>query len=412
MNTETTKNRCFISFAVAFCGLVGLLSACSSSTFTGQSNANQLNKNSTSNSGNSSGPNQQSNGSGNQSPNSNFSSPGNVVPPVTVLGSYLTAVLNDDQGNPIAAADVTIRKSNYSTKTDSNGEFSIPISKIPADETFKIEIRSNNHGKELETDLPADIRAQINQALESSNPPAQIPRQLGLVVAHSALTNSSTNSNVERASSNSLPLSTPQMRVGNLTNILASSEGKFARFSWNVQIGKPTTAEIRLAYGKSEAGLLAWDGSSDNVLFGHGGYIRGIGGCSDDTGFNMGGEVFKAGGVEKCGINLDLPPFAPGADFYFRLVAKSESEWQVSRVFKVRSTTPVASGWSLYTPDRALCRDSYSGPALNPNSFRTAQQQQPPECNAQNLFKVWCNSEPDDSASKCKDCEENLLICK
>jgi hypothetical protein len=97
-------------------------------------------------------------------------SEGTLIPPVVVIGSYLTAVLLDAQGDPLPGVAVSIASTRALSVTDALGRFSLPTNSIDVNRVT-LNLNGPNLNDTVVVPLPEDIAAQVatHQVLGKSN---------------------------------------------------------------------------------------------------------------------------------------------------------------------------------------------------------------------------------------------------
>jgi hypothetical protein len=332
---------------------------------------------------------------------------GAVLPPVPVAGAYLTGVLNDENGDVIASAALEIIENKHSTRTDTLGQFKIPVSKIPAG-VFLIEVDLPNRESNLtlETTLPSDIRTLIDNANAATTANVALARALGLALPWGVNRDDENSEGEQRLlfATNSLPLPKGTQRVSNYTGLINESAGNTARFKWSHQV--EAAASVKLMHSLSESLIQSWDGANESALVSNGATLLTNFSSCNDVAYTLGAGSFTTASTAQCGVSLANPPYSNSLPNFFRLAIVTPSELKLSAIFEIKDKVP---SWLSYHENIESCYPNYRGPAVPTLNFGNTL----PSCTmSTNLNAVWCKSSSDGSPSKCLGCENNLFICR
>lgn len=332
-------------------------------------------------------------------------SDGAVLPPVPVAGAYLTGVLNDANGDVIASAALEIIENKHSTRTDTLGQFKIPVSKIPAG-VFLIEVDLPNRESNLtlETTLPSDIRTLVDNANAATPADIALARALGLALPWGLNNPEDESGGMQRLLfvTNSLPLPKGTQRVSNYTGLINESAGNIARFKWSHQV--EVAASVKLMHSLSESLLQGWDGTNESALVSNGATLLTNFSSCNDAPYTSGFGDFNTAWIAQCGVSLANAPYSNSLPNFFRLAIVTPSELKLSPIFEIKDKIP---SWLNYHENIESCYPNYRGPAVN--IFTNTM---PPCTMSANLNTVWCKSSSDGSPSNCLFCENNLFICR
>jgi len=223
------------------------------------------------------------------------------MPPTPVSGIYLTGVLFQKDGTPMVDALVRIERVNFSTRTNEEGEFKIPVEKMTS-KIVSLEISHRERVIRADIPLPPDVLKSVNQAhvdlgqepLEGAEPTtrsqplpdgtqpiAKIERRLGLQIPENVSVAASVGGQVEKQSLlvSSLPaLDTGEStkQVSFWTQIENESNADSVRFSWTLDAAKEGL--VRVVFAWSELELSQWDGAAGTIPMWSG---RGSGGLGN-----------------------------------------------------------------------------------------------------------------------------------
>jgi hypothetical protein len=332
---------------------------------------------------------------------------GAVLPPVPVAGAYLTGVLNDANGDVIASAALEILENKHSTRTDTLGQFKIPVSKIPAG-VFVIELQLPNKESKLtlETTLPSDIRTLVESTNTETSAEVAIARTLGLALPWGVSSGEEDSGGAQKLVfvTNSLPLPKGAQRVSNYTALINESAGNIARFKWSHPV--EAAASVKLMHSLSEPLIQSWDGTNESALLSNGATLLTNFSSCNDASYTVGSGDFNKALEAQCGISVANPPYSNSLPNFFRLAIVTPSELKLSAIFAIKDKIP---SWLNYHENIESCYPNYRGPAVPTLNFGNTL----PSCNmSANLNAVWCKSSSDGSPSKCLGCESNLFICR
>lgn len=107
-----------------------------------------------------------------------------VVPPVPVLGSYLTTVLTDEHRAPLASIRVTTDSGLISTTTSDKGVFRIPLEAL-TDQGVDLNIFYADKSIPTRLVLPPDVGEQVRNVTENTR--EKVDRSLGAVLEKNLL---------------------------------------------------------------------------------------------------------------------------------------------------------------------------------------------------------------------------------
>jgi hypothetical protein len=85
------------------------------------------------------------------------------IPPTEVTGSFLTGVMLEYDGSPVADAKLTIEDTRYETKTSLLGEFALPVIKITA-KTIPLKVNSKDKIVLADFEIPQELVKPVSQA--------------------------------------------------------------------------------------------------------------------------------------------------------------------------------------------------------------------------------------------------------
>lgn len=295
------------------------------------------------------------------------------APPERVLEGELKAFLFRRSGDPAAQAEVTLLDSLMVTETDSNGAFSIPVSRLSSS-SLQLKLRDRQRVVVSQIQLPESILRALNKGRsEMGQPPFMLDHFLSRSLALSAVETASTvpiavvfeqalglqlpenkvvvasagdsNSSERRQLLLSYPVPVG-MRVGDKRASFwtqvenASNEGS-VRLKWQNTFAED--AQVRIAFARSEGELSAWNGTAESVPQWSGAetnasLVTDFSDCSE-RGFNSASEgPLTSADESRCGFDRNFFPFAEGVDVFIRVVGESTDEIRFSPVFKIRAT--------------------------------------------------------------------------
>ena len=142
-----------------------------------------------------------------------------VIPPVPVTGSYLTTILMDEFSKLIAQADVYADANQFSTRTNGKGVFALPV-RLVKDNAIELDLKINGQSLFLNVQLPVDIADAAQNAVPAAA--AELPRTLGIRIAHSQIPSSNAPGKRFAAETLSLPVQFVQSLAANTTALLLS----------------------------------------------------------------------------------------------------------------------------------------------------------------------------------------------
>ncbi|MEY4064754.1 MAG: hypothetical protein RIR26_962, partial [Pseudomonadota bacterium] len=332
-----------------------------------------------------------------------------IIPPVPVVGSFLTGELLDKDGKPLVNAKVSIVGTQaaapdssttggssfslagflglasieivYETMTNELGQFSIPVEKITSTQvTVKIQTATRLISSEIR--LPPDVALMVNAARVSSGlpplpdaPPIEdtqqttgtadagqlTDRKLGLLIPENRtapLPDSNQTEPVEEIVSiitTSLPASRSEQgkTFSMWTQVGNESTATAARFFWKDAFS--SIASVKIVFAKTPTALSQWDGRIENIPSWEGGeagtnVIISFSQCTDTT-YKSTGRNALTSADGKCGFARTLFPFNTGSDVYVRIVGESETAIKLSQVFLIaaNNTAPEISAISAAT---------------------------------------------------------------
>ncbi len=384
----------------------------------------------------------------NQTNNTNSNSNNNTVtnsaplPPVEITGSYLTGVLNDPAGEPLADATLEVIATNHSTTTNTAGEFKIPVLKIPSS-TFEMKLSNVSRGPDSEssqytvqTTLPPALAALVDSEKSNTTVKRDMDQAVNWTFPRNTTPTSSADGAEQKYILNTLvvPKTQGTLSVGTLTNdkrdlsktrYSNDSHGGAARFSWNA----PADAVVKIGFSTGVNSLASWTGDARVELPSQGPSVSGGTGvvfnlsafdACDDEGFRTQASGTFTPADAKCGIKfLSSGGLLNQNDgYYFRISILVGNKLLLSPVEKVKYSTPT---WSLYHTAIESCWPKYFGPSLmlpdgsGPDLTKFASGPPPmnalPSCTEALRGQPFCTSSPDGSPSKCLSCETKLYLC-
>ncbi|MBM3381737.1 MAG: hypothetical protein FJY29_04770 [Betaproteobacteria bacterium] len=310
-----------------------MLAACSGTQYNGSQNALST----TNSSGSPSAP--------PGSPQSGNQGGYGVIPPVPVMGSYLTGILTDHEGAPVADAGFKILQTGHAGKTSSDGQFQIPVQSVPSGQvTFEI-ARPAKSKIELETSLPPELRALVESAKNAPTQRLQLDRRLALAipaVSFPPQTGSGDGTSPGGAtyvpriqvSANALPMATGGKAYSSFLSVYDESSLNSARYGW-VQKNAPLGV-VRIAFANSGDTLAKWNGSIDEGFRAAGGqFITNFAACTDKQYTEASGE-FGAAAAGQCGMTMLEPPLSRTEPNYFRISVETPTEIKLSIIFQAK----------------------------------------------------------------------------
>ncbi|MEN9825065.1 MAG: hypothetical protein RI953_810, partial [Pseudomonadota bacterium] len=292
--------------------------------------------------------------------------PGGVIPPVPVSGSFLTGVMLEYNGAPVAQAKLTVLDSNFETETSDLGEFALPVEKLNS-KTIPLKVTGKDKIVFADVDIPDELVKPVNQArIDAGAPPLageaavqsspklpdgsvpktvfkrkivlQIPENAGGTEVDADITQLAPVK--QKITISSLP-NADQLagkKTGMWTTVDNLSSETSARFGWkNAFAG---SSSVRLIFSKSRIELSNWDGFMESAPGWPDGspglnVVSDFSACTDsDFRSALSGGLATAG-VGQCGILKSGFPFTDGNDVFARLVAETESEIRLSAVFRI-----------------------------------------------------------------------------
>jgi hypothetical protein len=358
------------------------------------------------------------------------------LPPVEITGSYLTGVLNDPAGEPLADATLEVIATNHSTTTNTAGEFKIPVLKIPSS-TFEMKLSNVSRGPDSEssqytvqTTLPPALAALVDSEKSNTTVKRDMDQAVNWTFPRNMTPVSSAEDSSQKYVLNTLvvPKSVGTLSLGVLTNdnrdlsktrYSNDSHGGAARFSWNA----PADAVVKIGYSTGVNSLASWTGDERVELPSQGPTSSGgTGGiftvsafdACDDDGFRTQASGTFTPVNAKCGIKfLSSGSLLNQVDgYYFRISVLVGNKLLLSPIEKAKYSTPT---WSLYHTAIESCWPKYFGPSLmlpdgsgiDPTKFGLTQ----PACTDSLRGQPFCVGQDDGSPSKCLSCETNLFLC-
>lgn len=404
----------------AVCGGLILFIACSSSSFTSSAKLSPAGSKTTVQQ-----PAAGKSPAGSQPPAE--SSP--VLPPVEVTGSFLTGFMQNESGEPLANAGLKIVANSYQTTTSQNGQFKLPVSKIPAD-TFELRVTNVSNGPDsdsseytVETTLPSDISSLVQTEKTNTTETRDLAQKIGLTLPRNTVPFTAEDSSVRQKyilSAVSLPKADSGVSVGvlqkrsDLTGVslgfMNESHGGAVRLKWsapagaNVTILLGTVKSVIESVQKDLAGnypsqslpVLAFEACNDS------GYSSASSGPLAATG--LCGIKFETGGT----ATLDQTN-----QYFFRMIIKDGNNHYISAV---ETQKYIAPAWYVYHTEIESCWPKYYGPSLltaggNIDPLKLGSMNKP-ACTEANRGTPHCTSSEDGSPSKCFNCESSLLLCR
>jgi hypothetical protein len=104
-----------------------------------------------------------------------------VIPPVVVTGSFLSGVMVDASGAILPDTSFQIEKNGLTVQTASDGQFYLPVEKIPAGKV-DLRIEKNAAVVHVTLSLPSDVASLIEASRSRGGKPAELGRSLGIEV--------------------------------------------------------------------------------------------------------------------------------------------------------------------------------------------------------------------------------------
>ena len=349
-----------------------------------------------------------------------------VIPPVEVTGSFLTGVFFNDYGAPVANADLKIVSNSYETKTNTQGEFKFPVSKIPAD-TFDVQVSNVSNGPDpdessyvVQTSLPSDLSAIVASEKSNTTVSRDIDQKLGWTFPLNMTLVASDASFKYVLATVTLPKPEGGVSVSvlpgnslepNGLKYLNESNGGGIRLSWNA----PTGSNAIIVLGENKSVIESIQKDPQGAFPAGTTPILGYEACADTTYSSSSAGPLGTSG--KCGIKF-TPAGSGGildqtSEYFFRVLIVNGGNNYISAVERIKYSAPV---WALYHTQIESCYPKYYGPSLllsdasgiDPNKFGVANQ---PACTDALRGRPHCTGISDGSPSKCQSCETNLLLC-
>jgi hypothetical protein len=302
---------------------------------------------------------------------------GKIIPPVSVIGSFLVAELINDDGSPMVNAKVELKSEDRAFslwplqfhlsltedstvfETDEKAQFKIPV-KLINSATLRLKIYFDGRIISSQLIIPPDLAKDLSQArfnegleplqnfpiTEKTKPQSHFEEVFlasKLAMQFPANRVLETNSSDPEANAEewvilnvtSLPLAT---RAGSIeydifSGLVNLSNTESIRFLWNESFEE--TPFIHIAYAVDDASLLAWDGNGDSAISRGISVISDYSSCTDPQFRNSSAGLISTITMGKCGILRDKSPFNEGGDLYFRVAALSESTAKLSPVIRI-----------------------------------------------------------------------------
>jgi hypothetical protein len=360
-----------------------------------------------------------------QNQNGGSSSP--VIPPVEVTGSFLTGIFFNDYGTPVSNADLKIVANSYETKTNPQGEFKIPVSKIPAD-TFDVQVSNVANGPDqdsssytVQTTLPSDLAAVVQSEKSNTTVTRDIEQKLGWTFPRNMSPTGEDGSFRYVLSTVTLPKAEGGVSVGILPSnsqdsnglkYLNESNGGGIRLSWSAPAGSNTFIVI----GKDKSVIESVQKDPQGAFPAGTTPILAYEACTTDGSYSS-SAAGPLGSSGKCGIKF-LPTGAGGildqeSQYFFRVLIVNGSNNYISAVDRLKYSAPT---WAVYHTAIESCYPKYFGPSLfldgtttiDPAKFGSGNK---PACDETTRGRPHCTSQDDGSPSKCLSCESSLLLC-
>lgn len=278
-----------------------------------------------------------------------------VIPPVPVAGSFLTGVLNLPDGSVAKQTSVTVVETDYKTKTNDQGAFTVPISKIPQSvPTLKINVA--NKTVNAQWVIPADIAPLIEAARSAGAEVRELSRRVGIILTDSIINAGASDKPELTTVSLPTPTGSSSAQIEIWRDVQFDGSAGRAQFIWgNAQT---QSGIITIISGKSstEKEISAWDGDPLK-LPALANVFQGYESCTDRVQSSANSGTFSAAPASKCAFDLSQSPFAIGGGYSFKLSVKLNDKTLVSPLFnalpsdKSPKTFSIAGQYSLIVPN-------------------------------------------------------------
>ncbi|MEY3902243.1 MAG: hypothetical protein RL189_1549 [Pseudomonadota bacterium] len=340
----------------------------------------------------------------------------------------LTGIFLNPDGSPVADAGLTVVETNVATKTDSLGEFVLPVLGIPAvdfDIRLSFEKTDPDSGDSFLFDrvvsisLPPDLAPLVQAAKDEPTAARSIEPRLALMLPRAPIGQPTAGGQDDRyhISSLSLPTNSDGKSFAILPHIRGLtgsakhedvSIGSSVRFEWDA----PEGSVVLIGYGKNIADVAAWTGEQSSTAVE---VVSQYEDCSDSTFRNT-----SSGPLDpllgNCGLIFSSDANAKlntNGDYYFRVAVMSSDRVLLSPLRKAKHS---ALRWYQYHTEVESCTLDYYGPSLMDETGTNVDTSKfgtnLPACDAGRAGRPFCTGSPDISPSKCPSCETNLFICK
>jgi hypothetical protein len=296
-----------------------------------------------------------------------------VLPPDSpekVLEGELKGILFRRSGEPAAGLEITLSDGILVTKTDAQGEFSIPVTHLTS-QMMKLRVRDSQRLVASEVKLPENMLSVLNKgrvevgkqlllselsAKRSSGffavtNPATVPvpvvfeQALGLqipenrvVTATAADTNGSERKQLLLSYPVPLAMKVNEKKIGFWTRVENASTVSAVRLKWLNMFSED--AQVRIAFARSEGELTAWNGTAQGAPQWSGAgesahLVTDFSACTEAASTSATEGPLTSADDTRCGFERTAFPFSEGVDVYLRVVGESADEIRFSPVFKI-----------------------------------------------------------------------------
>ncbi len=258
------------------------------------------------------------------------------LPTVEVAGVNLVGQLVHPDGSPASDVQFDIMDFEqarivYSTKTNQQGEYSLPVSKIK-ENTLGLHLKMGAKSIFSEILLPEGLKSSSEHMLA-----LQLPEN----ITSTATTNSLMNPEKQRLNFASMLRSTSSNAkpVKFWTKVFNQTSHSSVRFAWEKESNINTS--VRIVFATSESALSSWNGQlasaplwpeklqGENV-------VSHFSGCHDPNDGSPKSEAMNTLSGQVCGFLRSHFPFNLGQDVFARLAAESADQIRLSPIFRIQ----------------------------------------------------------------------------
>ncbi|MEN9528601.1 MAG: hypothetical protein RI932_474 [Pseudomonadota bacterium] len=373
-----------------------------------------------------------------------------VVPPIPVVGSYLTTLITDADGSPLRNTNVFVVESQLKTKTNDVGEFNLPVLNLNSDTlSLRISKSTTDSGSEpsssaeetFEARLPIELRVAVEAARSNKKEIRSLPLRwgLGMPPENSTTQRPDSATALRKLASTSLPPRSLQKSHGVLSRFENASNDTSARLRWEA----PTGALVEILFSTEYSTIAGWNSDPGTALPAGMRRIVDYEQCND-VAFRDAATGTLQAAPGKCGIQFSTDPsqhLLQDKTYYFKVSAHFTSSNRptvlVSAVEKIAyrgptqptspngTPAPLNNSWLQYHTQIQSCNPSYFGPTLleKDEDFKEGEDLYKrefdskkfgaflPQCDQSRKNTVFCVGRSDGSQSGCTNCEQNLFFC-